>query len=341
MKFDVTIGIPVYQSEQYVRRALESALSQSYSSIEFLIVDDCGGDGSMEIVHDFQTNHKRGKDIRVIVHQKNMGVSVSRNDIIWEARGKYLYFMDSDDVIAENTISLLIQKARQFDAEIVFGSYEKKDVSGDRLLYRYPDILLMGEDQLATFAFRKYGGIQASVCNFLVNTSLLKKKNLHFIDTNYWEDMVFTNQLVTHISRAVLLSDITYFYLCRENSLSHYRERTSISKAEIFRNVWTVEYLKKYASSLHNKTYFPNWCYNLVMTDFYIASNIIKRRNYIFPLVTNLEIRNMMSHPASLKQICSFHQSCFKNLILYFLGVIPPVLCVLFIKMVGIVKNMK
>ena len=58
MKIDVTIGIPVYRSEQFIHRALESVLSQSYASIEFLIVDDGGDDSSMEIVRYFQENHQ-------------------------------------------------------------------------------------------------------------------------------------------------------------------------------------------------------------------------------------------------------------------------------------------
>lgn len=340
MKFDVTIGIPLYQAEQYVRKALESALSQSYTSIEYLVVDDGSDDGSMEIVRDLQKNHNRGKSIKVICHQKNLGVSASRNDIIKEAQGDYLYFMDSDDVIAENTIMLLIQKARQYDAEIAFGSYEKIEVSGNRTIYQYPDIQLIGEDQLAMFAFRKYAGIQASACNYLVKTSLLRDHSLFFIDTNYWEDMVFTTQLVTYISRAVLLPDITYTYCCRENSLSHYQERASISKDEVFKNVSAVDYLKNYSYSLQDKPYYPHWCYNLVMTDFYIACNVLKKRNNISPKVSDAEIRDMLFHPATLRQICSFRQSRLKNFIFFFLGKFPSYLCVFLIKMIGKAKKL-
>lgn len=340
MKFDVTIGIPVYQSEQFVRKALESALSQSYTSIEYLVVDDGSDDGSMEIVRNLQKNHNRGKSIKVIRHQKNLGVSASRNDIIKEAQGDYLYFMDSDDVISENTILLLIQKARQYDVEIAFGSYEKIEVSGKRTIYQYPDIQLIGEDQLAMFAFRKYAGIQASACNYLVKTSLLRDHSLFFIDTNYWEDMVFTTQLVTYISRAVLLPDITYTYCCRENSLSHYQERASISKDEILNNVSAVDYLKNYSYSLQDKPYYPNYCYNLVMTDFYIACNVLKKRNNISPKVSDAEVRDMLFHPATLRQICSFRQSRLKNFIFFFLGKFPSYLSVFLIKMIGKAKKL-
>ena len=340
MKIDVTIGIPVYRSEQFIHRALESVLSQSYASIEFLIVDDGGDDSSMEIVRYFQENHLRGKAIRVIHHEENLGVSASRNDIINEARGDYLYFMDSDDVIAENTIALLMQNIRQYDAEIAFGSYEKIEVSGVRTVYQYPDIQLMGEDQLAQFAFRKYAGIQASACNYLVKTLLLQEKNIRFIDTNYWEDLVFTSQLVTYITRAVLLPDITYTYYCRENSLSHYQERTSVSKDEIIKNVSAVDYLKKYSSSLQHKSYYPNWCYNLVMTDLYIACNVLKKRDQISPFITNVEIKYMLTHPATIRQICQFRQYRSKNITLFLLGKSPSFICVFLIKLIGKVKKL-
>ena len=340
MNYDVTIGIPVYKAEPYIARALESALSQSYASVEFLIVDDAGGDRSMDIVADFQQNHQRGKDIRVIRHQENRGVSASRNDIIKAARGEYLYFMDSDDAISVDTITLLMQGIRQFQAEIAFGSYERIDVSGARSVYQYPSAHFLEEDQLAGFAFRKYAGIQASACNYLVQTSLLREKGLLFIDTNYWEDMVFTHQLVTHISRAVLLSDITYSYYCRENSLSHYQKRAVVVKDDIMRNVRTVDCLKAYASSLHHKSYYPDWCYILVMTDFYIAYTILKRRNSILPPVTNGEIRRLISHPATFRQVCSFRKSCAKNMVLFMLGIFPPSVCVCAIKIMGKMKKL-
>ena len=340
MSYEVTIGIPVYRAEAYIARALESALSQSYASVEFLIVDDAGGDRSMAIVADFQQNHLRGKDIRVVRHQENQGVSASRNDIIREARGEYLYFMDSDDAISADTITLLMQAIRRFQAEMAFGSYERIDVSGVRSVYQYPSALFLEKDQLAAFAFRKYAGIQASACNYLVRTSLLREKGLAFIDTDYWEDMVFTYRLVTHVTKAILLPDITYSYYCRENSLSHYQQRATIGKDEVMRNVKAVDCLKADAATLRHKAYYPDWCYNLVMTDFYIACTILKRRNSILPPVTDGEIKRLMAHPATFRQVCAFQKSRMRNMALLLLGKFPPFLCVCAIKMMGKVKKL-
>lgn len=329
MRYDVTIGIPVYQAEQYLSRALESALAQTYSSIEFLLVDDGSTDGSLTIVEDFQKNHSRGTAIRLISHDHNLGVSAARNRIIEEASGAYLYFMDADDVIAANTITLLMDNLQRYEAEIAFGSYEKISTDGGREVYQYPELQLLGEDRLASFAYRKYGGIQASACNFLVKTSLLRDHQHCFIDTDYWEDLVFTFDLVTFVSRAVLLPDITYSYWCHENSLSRYQQRNQIPKDEILRNARTVDHLRETSSILYNKMYFPNRCYFIVMTGFYVACNVLKRRQNITPSISDDEIRSMLAHPATFRQICHFRQSRWKNLALYLLGRLPARLCVM------------
>ena len=340
MKYDVTIGIPVYQAEKYLSRALESALGQSYPSIEFLIVDDGSTDGSLAILEGFQKNHPRGGAVRLISHDHNLGVSAARNRIIEEASGTYLYFMDADDVIADDTISLLMAGIRQYEAEIVFGSYEKINTDGRREVYQYPNQQLLEEDQLASFAYRKYAGIQASVCNYLVKTSLLRTHKLRFIHVNYWEDLVFTFNLVTLVSRAVLLSDITYTYYCHDHSLSHYQQRDHISKDEIFNNVRAIDYLKETSSILYNKVYYPNRCFNIMMTDFYIVCNILKRRKDIIPVVTDDDIKTMMTHPSSFRQICAFRQSKFKNLALYLLGRLPARLCVSLVYGLGKLKKL-
>lgn len=340
MGYDVTIGIPVYKSVDYIRRSLESALAQTYSSVEFLIVDDVGCDGSIEIVKSIKEKHPRGIDIHIIEHKENLGVSASRNQIIDEALGDYLYFMDSDDMIVENTIELLMQNARQYDAEIVFGSYERIDILGKKTLYQYPSLQLLHKDELATFAYRKYAGIQASACNYLIRASVLRKNNHRFIDSNYWEDLAFTFDLVTFISRAVLLPDITYYYICRENSLSHYQQREMITKDEVMRNVYSIDHLKRSSSKLQDKKYYPTRCFNIVLTDFYIACTILKREKYISPKVSNVEIKSMMNHPASFIQICKFRQACLSNLALYLLGILPPNLCVTLVRCVGKIKKL-
>ena len=340
MSYDVTIGIPFYRSVDTIVQTLESALSQTYESIEFLLIDDGGNDGSLAKVQDMIQYHPRGKDVRIISHEHNIGVAASRNEVIDKAQGEFVYFLDSDDAIDENAISLLMKHARKHNAEIVFGSYVKLDLDGRETICQYPYKVFTEPDQLATFAYRKYGNIQASACNYIVKTSLLRTNKHYFLNSNYWEDLVFTFDLVTLTSRAVLLPDITYTYLCRPNSLSHYQERKNVSKEEIMQTVQIIEHLKRCPPYMISKSYYPNRCRQVVMTDFYIACRILKLGNHIMPKVLNAEIKQMMRHPATLRQICSFHQSRFNNLFLYILSKLPVFLCVFAIWCLGKAKKL-
>lgn len=107
MEYEVTIGIPVYNVEEYIQSTLESALAQTFSSIEILICDDCATDGSVDIIRSYQQTHPRGRDIRILHHSRNMGVGPSRNRLIQEARGHYLFFMDADDLIETDSFYIV------------------------------------------------------------------------------------------------------------------------------------------------------------------------------------------------------------------------------------------
>lgn len=342
MNYEVTIGIPLYNAESFISRTMESALAQTFNSIEFLIIDDCSKDNSVKILQSIKQQHPRGGDIRIVHQPTNMGVSAARNRIIDEAQAKYLYFMDSDDLIAPNTIALLYDYIRKYNAKIAFGSYEKKWDGNNQKpneQYCYPDkAFLNGE--LGSFAFRKYGGIQAGVWNYLIDISFLRNIGLKFIDAHYWEDMVFTYQLVTFIDRAVMLSEITYYYVCRENSLSQYQSREMIPQDEILRNVATIEHLKRHTKNILQKEYLGNWCYNTVMTDMYIIYNIIKNKDKINPKLTSKKIHSFIQHPLKFRQVIKLSCSRNKNLALYILSKLPANLSLYLIKQTGIRKEL-
>ena len=128
-KYEVTIAIPTFNVEQYVSRALDSALSQTHKSVEILICDDASTDSSIAIVEEFQRNHSRGKDIRIIYNNRNLGIGETRNHLIAEAKSKYFFFLDADDMIAENAIQLLYDVAEKYQLDFVYGSHEQIDMT--------------------------------------------------------------------------------------------------------------------------------------------------------------------------------------------------------------------
>ena len=337
-KYDVTIGIPVYNSEKYIRMCMESALNQTFASIEFLILDDCGNDSSISIVKEYQRFHSRGEDIKIIRQPKNLGIGDGRNRIIDEAKGHYLYFMDSDDRIAPDAIERLYTCGDLYDAEMVYGSYEKIVEYGDkvkRIVCQYPDAQFLDEDEWPNFVYSKYDIVQANVWNILINIDVIRRNRLRFKSINYWEDFVFVMDLPTYVNRVVLLPDITYFYFCRGGSLSNFQKRSVISKEEIIHTVDALEYLKTQSDRIRHKTYFPLRMYKLMVSDFYIVRTIIRNKSIISPSFTNSDLRDIMRSPLSLMEILSFRQALVSNFVLYILGILPVSLSLCLIKAIA------
>ena len=118
----ISIGIPVYNVEKYIEKSLTSALEQDFSlPYEIIVVDDRGTDGSMGIVKRIVESHERGNIVRVIQHENNKGLGEARNTIINNAKGKYLFFLDSDDWMMENALAVLYKVAEESQSEITCG----------------------------------------------------------------------------------------------------------------------------------------------------------------------------------------------------------------------------
>ncbi len=339
--YEVTIGIPVFQAVDYIGATMRSALAQTYPSIEFLVIDDCGGDGSMDVIECLRREHQRGQDIRILHNEKNIGVGPSRNRLIDEAQGSFIYFLDSDDQIEPNTIELMMSEAILHHADVVYASYEQIDNvrHSPTKHYVYPYQVIDEPEVLANYAFRHYGHFQASVCNCLMDIKFLKAIKIRFIDAMYWEDMAFTYELVTMVNRAVLMPNITYHYLCRPNSLSNYQDRIQLQKEEILRNVSTIDYLKWKCHQLSGRTYVPYMCYNLEMNSFYIVCHVIKYRERIVPGISDRDLRQIMHMPLPLREILRFRQCLFINLSLWFVVKLPIRLFMSVIKIIGRMKK--
>ncbi len=340
MQYKVTIGIPVFRVENFIRRTIESALSQTYSDIEFLVVNDASDDQSLNILESIRQTHPRGGAMRILTHSTNLGVSESRNEIIDNATGDYLYFMDSDDVIDKDTIFLLMHEIGMHQADVAFGSYERIELSGERSLFQYPKMFFEDADSFAEFAYQRYAGFQASACNYLVKLSLIRKNNLSFFKADFWEDMAFTLNLVTMVDRAVLLPDITYTYLCRENSLSNSWHQDKIEKEKIVQYFGAVDQLKCGNKSIETKSYYPNRCYIALMSDFYIICNVIKKRKYIDPPISDKEMHSYLKHPASFVDIIRFKNYKIRNLLLWTLGELPSSYSMFLIKCIAKFKSL-
>ena len=341
MNYEVTIGIPVYKAVDYIEKTMESALSQTFASIEYLIVDDCGNDGTIKVVERLQKEHPRGKDIHILYNEQNLRVGKTRNIILDEAQGEYLFFLDSDDILESDAIEKMMRAARQYQAEIVYGSWIRVDKIHHQPMQQnyYPNLQFLKPDELAMYAFKNYSSFRISVCNALFDLNMLRLNHMRFIDTIFWEDLAFTYDLVPKVSRAVLLSDITYHYLCRPGSLSQYQDCDLIQKKEIQTNVLTIDYLKDKSLSYCDKNYLPYLCYNLEMNSFYIVCYVLKHRYKIEQTYNYKELRDYMHFPVCLSKILFFKKKRISCLMLWIIVHLPSSIFVIVIKVIGKVKH--
>ena len=341
MKTEVTIGIPVYNSADYIEKTMLSALSQTFGDIEFLIVDDCGTDGSIDIVYKFQQQHPRGNALRILHNESNRGVGFSRNRIIDEAQGHFLYFLDSDDLIEPDTIQKLYDAIMTNNAQVAYGSYEIVDEidNGNTQVYRKPRLFFSCEDELAKYVFENIQIFHVSACNQLIDISFMRGSGVRFPEVSYWEDMAFTTELVTKVSRSVLLPNITYHYIAHDNSLSHYQDRSIIRKSELLSNISVLNSLKEMSMSLDGKPYLPYFCLNLEINSFYVICNILKNSNTISPSFSSKELREVLWHPFSMRQVLRFHHKRVINFLFLLLSVLPVQAFIIIIKFLGKLKR--
>lgn len=129
----VSIIMPVYNSEEYLNDSIESLINQKYKNIEIICVDDGSTDGSIDILYKYQEYDNRVK----IIKQRNQFAGVARNNGLENALGKYVMFLDSDDIFEKNMIKNMVNKAEKHNTDIIFfgfyrftGSKTKRSVMG-------------------------------------------------------------------------------------------------------------------------------------------------------------------------------------------------------------------
>ena len=114
----VSILVPFYKVENYVGRCVESLFTQTYKNIEYVFVNDCTPDGSMEVINEKINKYGMNDKCKMIIHNQNQGISASRNDCLDNMTGDFFLFVDSDDYIDKDMVELLVDAAIKEDADI-------------------------------------------------------------------------------------------------------------------------------------------------------------------------------------------------------------------------------
>ena len=270
----VSIVIPVYNAEAHIRKTLTSIIAQDYEHIEIIIVNDASTDSSPLIAKTMLENSRR--TFRIINHSQNLGVSAARNTGLKSAKGKYIWFCDSDDLAAKNFVSALVSEAETKEAEIVFCSfrhyyeddnrYEAECLSRTKLTKES----FSGEECLKLFITRKISF--RSVWNCIFAKHLLEKIRLHFFEKcRLGEDEEFLMKAVVSASKVSHVEDVLYTYVHHpQQSVRQYGrvdKKLEMSRHVMLSRFRTGRCIRNNAQSKFLKTYAAN---------FLPADNIVK-----------------------------------------------------------------
>ena len=219
----VSIIIPVYNVENYLKQAVESAMNQTYENIEIILVDDGSKDNSGKMCDEFAEIDKRIK----VVHKPNGGLSDARNAGLENATGKYIMFLDSDDFFELDAVEAMYKEIEDKDADYVIGNYRNASESGEKWdkpvfdLKRFKPFKLSIDDYYNSFFIMNSG-----VWNKIFRKEFIDKINIKFEVGLPAEDAIFTTYCFIKSSKVYYIPTIVFNYRLREgNSIS-----TSCSK---------------------------------------------------------------------------------------------------------------
>lgn len=127
----VTILMPIYKVEQYLEKTLDSVFTQTYPYLDYVFVNDCSPDNSLQVLKDSIDKYKiKAEKYTIVNHVRNEGIAVSRTDCIANAKGDYVYFVDSDDWIEKDTVEQMVLATKEGSIDIVGCDYMKDFLSG-------------------------------------------------------------------------------------------------------------------------------------------------------------------------------------------------------------------
>lgn len=194
MSSTVSVVIPVYNVEEYLRECVDSVLRQTYSDLEIILVDDGSSDNSGSLCDEYKESDNRIQ----VIHRENGGLSAARNTGMGAVTGEYIYFLDSDDYIKPETIEDLVAVSEQEKVDIVFFDgyvfYTDCEDDGSAYLYkrknRYKTV--NGRDQL--YLLLVNDEYRTAVPLNFFKSEFLRKNELRFVEGILHEDELFTFQ---------------------------------------------------------------------------------------------------------------------------------------------------
>ena len=273
----ISVIVPVYNTEKYLRRCIDSVLAQTYQDFELLLIDDGSKDSSGAICDEYAA-----KDARVrVFHKENGGVSDTRNYGLNLAQGKYLMFLDSDDFwLQDDVLEVLIEKAKENDLDIIRGEYSAMHEDGTLAWNR--EISAERKNHagqiLTNVEFLEY----AIHGEFFLPLSMIKLSSIgkfrFEVGRVFLEDMLFYSSYLTQSLRCMYVPNIR-FYAYRKNEGSASNEANVRKLADSFSMCYRFHELAEHTQGELRRKYIFNsimmyyWTLSTVASEPYYSSH--------------------------------------------------------------------
>lgn len=233
----ISVIIPAYKTEVYLKRCIDSVLAQTWTNLEIIAVDDGSPDRSGAILDEYAK-----RDPRVtVIHQENKGVSAARNAGLAAASGDYIGFVDSDDALEPDMYEVLIRLAKEHNAPIAHCGYRRispdgstKEISGTGAL-----MVQSNEEAMECLLLGKH--FVGSLCNKLFNRRLLDGLSFR-TDIKINEDVLLAYQLFKRASKSVYIDRSLYLMFAREGSATSSGTRQDKREADL---LFVAEWIAK------------------------------------------------------------------------------------------------
>ena len=219
----LSIIIPVYNVELYIESCLLSVLNQTdLNDAEIILVDDCCTDNSMKIVERIVKENSDHTNINIIRHTHNQGLSAARNTGIKHAKGEYVFFLDSDDELPENTIKIFNNYLTLYGNAVLFiGNYIIDGPFNGTILRNTK--IEYNNDEIFNAYIKKE--LYVLACGKFINRDYLISNNLWFPVKRLHEDEYFSFHLAYTANKLIVIKENVYVYKIRENSITTKKKR--------------------------------------------------------------------------------------------------------------------
>lgn len=220
----ISIVVPVYNADKFLRKCIDSILSQTYEHIEVVCVDDNSTDTSLKILNDYAEVDNRVK----VIHQENQGASIARNTALDNCSGQYIMFVDSDDWIEKETCEIALKYLMEYNADLVMWDYIREFENASLPKRIFNKTVVFEEDEVKNKLHRRMIGLVGeelnkpeeadALCTIwgkLYKTKLIQQDKIRFYDIRKiktYEDGLFNLDVMKNVKKAVYVTDPLYHY---------------------------------------------------------------------------------------------------------------------------------